>query len=225
MTNSNNFFWIHIKKSAGQSLRQLLQPHYLLTDRKKGSEGFTESNYKFWNDILNNYRTPLGDLQYKRALFAARHLYPDKWSKLFSFAFVREPVSRCLSMYRYFQSEIKDEEEKFSTFLKLIKEPYDLRFATHTNPTWNDVTDDNDELCVSKVYRLDDMMPALQEVYEKCNLSFKKKEIFVNTTKEQKFIKIWLMLLNQKYKKFMKRTLYFIISFTVKFPNDTTNAC
>ena len=190
MSNINKFFWIHIKKSGGQSIRQLLQPYYALTDRSRHPECFVKDNYKYWNDILNNYRIPLGKLQFRRAAFAKQHLYPTDWSKMYTFAFVREPIARCLSMYRYFSNELSSLAEKkgvkfiseaarFDFFLQTIKEtrkskdnkgPCGLHFATHTNTMWNDITDQEGKLCLTKIFRLEDMMPALREVYKECGL-------------------------------------------------------
>jgi hypothetical protein len=200
------FFWIHIKKSGGQSLRELLQPYYALTDRSRRPECFTSTNSECWNDILNNYRIPLGTLQFKRALFAARHLYPDDWPHMLSFAFSREPISRCLSMYRFLLGDLthiastrgisfRSEEERFGFFLQLIREtfqsdtnagPCGLRFSTHVNPMWNDVTDDSGKVCVTEIFRLEDMLPALLSVYRECGLSAENLDHSVNRNQTKK---------------------------------------
>ena len=50
----NNFFWLHIKKSAGISTRKLLQPYYKEVDRVKRPKNFIQSSPAEYNDILNN---------------------------------------------------------------------------------------------------------------------------------------------------------------------------
>jgi hypothetical protein len=97
----NQLFWLHIKKAAGSTTRALLQPHYVEVDRIKRPITFIQAKREEYNDILNNYRVPLGQYQFRRCLFAKRYLYPNQWDDLFSFAFSREPVDRCVSMFYY----------------------------------------------------------------------------------------------------------------------------
>ena len=93
------FFWLHIKKAGGTSIRSMLQPHYREVDRTQRPPCFIQSSPVEYNDILNNYRVVLGDYQFRRALFAKTYLYPDHWDRILSFAFVREPTSRAVSMF------------------------------------------------------------------------------------------------------------------------------
>ena len=95
------FFWLHIKKSAGITTRKLLEPYYVGVDRNKKPKNFLQATPAEYNDILNNYRVVLGEYQFRRSLFAKTYLYPDQWENLFSFAFAREPVDRCVSMFYY----------------------------------------------------------------------------------------------------------------------------
>jgi hypothetical protein len=97
----SNFFWLHIKKSAGITTRKLLSPYYQEVDRILKPPNFIQSPFEHHNDILNNYRVPLGDYQFKRCLFAKQFLYKDNWDNTLSFAFSREPQSRCVSMFNY----------------------------------------------------------------------------------------------------------------------------
>ncbi len=94
-------FWLHIKKSAGQSTRRSLAPYYRQIDRHHNAKNFIQSPIEEWNDILNNYRTPLGDYQFRRSLFAKNYLYKDSFESMLKFAFVREPIDRCISQFFY----------------------------------------------------------------------------------------------------------------------------
>ena len=58
------FFWLHIKKSAGQSVRKALKPYYVEVDRVLKPRNFIQANYNEYNDILNNYRINLGNYQF-----------------------------------------------------------------------------------------------------------------------------------------------------------------
>jgi len=94
-------FWLHVKKSAGTTVRSLLKPYYVEVDKTKKPKNFIQAAPEEYNDILNNYRVVLGEYQFKRCQFAKQYLYPEKWDDMFSFAFSRNPTDRCLSMFHY----------------------------------------------------------------------------------------------------------------------------
>ena len=101
MSIQKQFLWLHIKKSAGTTTRKLLEPYYTTIDRSKKPKIFIQAHKNEYNDILNNDRIPLGDHQFRRALFAKKYLYPNDWANIYSFAFSREPQDRCISMFYY----------------------------------------------------------------------------------------------------------------------------
>jgi len=201
--DSKKIFWLHIKKSAGTSVRQILHPVYSEVERVKNPGSFIQSDPEFYNDILNNYRIPLGDYQFKRCLFAEKYLYPSTWENLFSFAFSREPVSRCVSMFfymywrdpgvgPYFRYLVKhylrtnrlhyNVSSSFDVFLDLIEatrssgsiyRPVDLHFATHTAAVSGDVTDLDGKIMLKKIYRLEDLTQGINQVFERCGIDKK----------------------------------------------------
>ena len=97
----DQFFWLHIKKAAGNTTRKLLSPYYKQVSRAQKPFTFIQAKPEEYNDVLNNYRVVLGDYQFKRTLFAKEFLYPNDWNDIFSFAFVREPIDRFISMFFY----------------------------------------------------------------------------------------------------------------------------
>lgn len=99
--HNKQLFWLHIKKAAGTSTRALLQQHYVEVKRKDKPKNFIQATPEEYNDILNNYRVVLGDYQFRRSLFAKTYLYPNQWNNMYSFAFSREPIDRCISMFHY----------------------------------------------------------------------------------------------------------------------------
>ena len=101
MSKQQQIFWLHIKKSAGQSTRLMLGPYYTVVDRNRCPANFIQSNPRDWNDILNNWRTPLGTYQFKRCLFAREFLWKETYDALFKFAFCRNPLDRCISQFFY----------------------------------------------------------------------------------------------------------------------------
>lgn len=186
-------FWLHVKKSAGGTVRRLLGPHYLQAERLRKPVNFIQSDPAAWNDILNNFRIPLGEYQFRRCLFARRYLYPDSWEARLRFAFARHPVERAVSAFFYLrvprggQNSFVHHARKlrlpvpeedgglFDLFLDLVEEarasdtiyaPVDLHFTTHTAAMWDDVTDEAGKLLLSHVYRVESLHPALCELFE-----------------------------------------------------------
>jgi hypothetical protein len=198
-----HFFWLHVKKSAGITVRDHLQPYYLRLDRTKKPRCFIQSAPEEYNDILNNYRVVLGEYQFKRSLFAKKYLYPDNWDKQFSFAFSREPTERCISMFHYlywqdggvgrtFKNIVKQyvntKKLYFSTayafdvFLDCVKlartsdsiySPIDLHFTTHTATMWDDITDSEGNVLLKKVYRVNDLVAGINQALEACGIDKK----------------------------------------------------
>lgn len=98
---TNGFFWLHIKKSAGQSTRAALGPLYTETNRRRAVGAIRDLPRHEWNDALNNYRMQLGEGQFRRTDYARSVLWPAEWDSMMRIAFARHPVSRCLSMFSY----------------------------------------------------------------------------------------------------------------------------
>ena len=95
-------FYLHVKKSAGTSVKKMLEPLYVpektTTHRPRDLSQLDKCEYNAW---INNYRVNLGSLQFKRCLFAKTILWPGTYEQRFSFTFLRNPYSRAISMFRY----------------------------------------------------------------------------------------------------------------------------
>ncbi|GAB4170265.1 MAG: hypothetical protein Kow00100_10920 [Geothermobacteraceae bacterium] len=211
------FFWLHIKKAGGLSTRKLLSPHYKEVDRVKKPKNFIQSDRDEYNDILNNYRVVLGEYQFKRCLFAKKYLYPNEWDNIYSFAFSREPIDRCISMFFYlfwggagFMSSIKrfidvfyshkravlSTSSAFDLFLDLVCEaresesnysPLGLHFSTHTADVWDDITDFDGNILLSRIYRLDSLVEGINHVFEMCDIQNRidKCDVYINKNKSR----------------------------------------
>ena len=207
-TMAKNFFWLHIKKSGGTSIRTILQPHYTLVDRSKKPVNFIQSKPCQYNDILNNYRVVLGEYQFKRTLFAKKFLFKEEWAQMESFAFSREPTDRVLSMYfdlfrgKFFFLKHSRKNPKllfsnsyrFDFFLDCALEardsssiytPLSLSFTTHTAPMFEDVTDDNGVILLKRIYRLENLERGVSEVFESCGITKRPKQIEVRKNKNK----------------------------------------
>jgi hypothetical protein len=196
----SEFFWLHIKKSAGLTTRFFLKPYYVEVNRAKQPPSFIQADHKEYNDILNNYRTLLGDYQFKRCQFAKQYLYPENWDNLYSFAFSREPIDRCLSMFyalywpqgglaNFLKNRgrlvLHTKKLQFNTryafdvFLNLIDEsqqsdsiyePLGIRFSTHTAPMAKDITDEKGNILLKEIFRLEYLTEGINKVFEICGL-------------------------------------------------------
>lgn len=202
-----NFFWLHVKKSGGTSIRTILQPHYTLVDRAKKPVNFIQSKPSQYNDILNNYRVVLGEYQFKRTLFAKKFLFREEWPQIESFAFSREPTDRVLSMYfdlfkgKFFlKHSIKSRKflfsnsYKFDFFLDCVLEaresssiytPIGLSFTTHTAPMFEDVTDNNGVILLKRIYRLENLQRGVNEVFKSCGITKRQENIEVRKNKSK----------------------------------------
>lgn len=196
----DRIFWLHIKKSGGITTRSLLKPYYVEVDRSKRPGGFLQANPEEYNDILNNYRILLGKYQGRRCLFAKTYLYPERWENLFSFAFSRDPIDRCISMFYslYWQDKgiinrinttvkrsVKSGKFHYSTkyafdlFLDYIQKshsgnstyyPLGVKFSTHTASMWEDITDLEGNILLKKVFRLDNLADGINQAFEECGI-------------------------------------------------------
>ena len=188
----SKIFWLHIKKSAGQTVRQVLSPEYLCVDRSHMPITFIQADMSEYNDILNNFRIPLGEYQLKRALFAKKFLYSDRqWNQMHKFAFVRNPEERAVSAFKYLYLNacrknrlyffLKDAQKngkvfsvssRFDHFLDRVEEalqaesnyePYGLHFKTHVAPMFGDVSD-GETVILDEIVRFDQLKVYLERV-------------------------------------------------------------
>ena len=200
----NDFFWLHIKKSAGTTVKNVLSPDYVIVDHKNFPKNFIQAKREEYNDILNNYRVVLGRYQFKRALFAKKFLYKDDWSNIYSFAFSREPIERCVSMFHYlywgnpgffhdiermFRMSIRYKKffsirYAFDAFLEDVElahntdsiyRPKNLHFTTHVAKMWDDITDEDGKVILKKIYRLENIEKSINEVFETVGINKKIK--------------------------------------------------
>lgn len=191
-----NYFFLKITKAGGTTLiDSLLTPYLKVQYRNAKPKPFILSKKEEYNDVLNNFRIPLGEYQNRRSLFAKQILYKDEWEDIFSFAISREPISRCVSMFNYLYynkssyinnliSVLKDnyyyskkinftKSYSFDVFLDLIEQshnsdsyykPRGLHFSTHVAKMYDDVTDNNGKIILSKIYRLENISTIVDDL-------------------------------------------------------------
>jgi hypothetical protein len=174
---TQQFFWLHIKKGGGQSFRKTFSPPYVLTDRRN-PKPFCALPREEWNDALNNFRLPLGEYDYKRTLFAKKFLYPEQeFAALYKFVIVRNPYDRAVSCWNYLARPKhrntwfrRWEQKKFLEFLEGLPELWETKrnrwWATHSAPIWGDITDENGNLLMDEIYKLEELSVNLPRLCE-----------------------------------------------------------
>jgi len=187
MSAENSFFWLHIKKCGGESFRKTFTPPYVQTERIKNPKPFIATPKSEWNDLLNTFKIPLGEYDFKRMLFAKKFLYSgDVFNRMFKFVIVRNPYDRAVSAWKYLMREeqyhpkyIRMKNSMYE-FLSALPEIWDLRYdrhiATHTAPIWPDITDEQGNLLVDAIFKLENIDEEIKILSEKLGVDVEKFE-------------------------------------------------
>ena len=162
------FFWLHVKKAGGTSFRATFTPPYVQSDRRVPVRSFDAAPKAEWNDMVNNFRIPLGEYDFRRMLFARDHLYgAEEFGRMFRFVIVRNPYDRALSCWRYLTGG-DGGGVGFERFLESLPEAWATKtnrhLATHTAPVWPDITDDEGTLLVDVIYKLEEIESAMPDL-------------------------------------------------------------
>ena len=161
----NKFFYLHIKKAAGTSIKNALQPEYVKSPADLCT--FIGSPREEYNDILNTWRVPLGEYDYKRALFSKKFLYDkNEFEEMVKFTVIRNPYSRAVSCWKYLYGAAKRPQNlpkrlSFSLFLKSLENNWRTKknrhVATHTAPFWDDITDFNGKILIDQIIKIEEL--------------------------------------------------------------------
>lgn len=98
ISDHRRFIFIHIHKTAGDSITEALKPSL------GRSDFIVRTDLQAW---LRRYRVGSNDAEFgglkkhTPALTVKEQLSEDKWENYFKFAFVRNPIGRVLSLYHY----------------------------------------------------------------------------------------------------------------------------
>lgn len=178
------FFWLHLKKCAGNSFRKSFTPPYVQTDRVKNPKPFIAVPKEEWNDVLNNFRVPLGEYDNKRMLFAKKFLYSeDEFNNMYKFTIVRNPYDRIVSVWKYvfrkrqWQPKRILMKHSFSYFISqlptIMQKKYDRFLVTHAAPIWPDITDENGVLLMDEILKLENLGKDIEVLNQKIGTNIK----------------------------------------------------
>jgi len=176
------FFWLHIKKVAGTSIRKALDDVYVQTFQPTA---FIALPKEQWNDNLNNFRIPLGEYDFRRMLFAKRFLYSqDEFDEMFKFVFVRNPYARAVSAWKYlissntrwkYLNKIIPQKKCFELFLKQLpyhwREKRNRHIFTHTAPMYSDIIDKEGKLLVNHIGKLENIQKDFDDIYTQIGIN------------------------------------------------------
>jgi hypothetical protein len=181
------FLWLHIKKAAGQSVREALSDVYVQTDRSLATP-FVALPKKEWNDNLNNYRVPLGRYDYRRLLFAKRFLFSEQFDQMFKFCVVRNPYSRALSSFLYdLRHGGVGNKRRRIRLVRLFPRPMFRSYlealptawvntsprhrALHSAPVIPDITDENGKFLTDFVAKLESIEADIGQICDALGIS------------------------------------------------------
>lgn len=111
ISHSRKFIFVHVRKTAGESITEALTPYLASTDLTIGTTFRGKVAAR-----IHPKRTPFN--KHTQARFLRSHLPQDVWTPYFKFAFVRNPVDRTQSFYRYLGNLLKKRGDK--TFRSMI---------------------------------------------------------------------------------------------------------
>ena len=57
-----------------------------------------------------------------------------------------------------------------------IYQPLGDQFSTHTNPMWRDITDDEGNVLLKQVYRLENLVEGVNQVFEICGIDERREK-------------------------------------------------
>ncbi len=164
ISDSHQFVFVHIRKAAGTSLRQVLEKVSL-----------PKRNH-LWYKLLSRNGWPVDYHKYafrKHAelLEAERSMPAEKFARYFKFAIVRNPWDRLVSEYEYIKTQ-----PTHSRFAKLSSIPFDefivFQSKRHAAHQVNALKLKNGQLGFDFIGKLERLDQSLSVIAEKIGLSF-----------------------------------------------------
>jgi hypothetical protein len=150
------FCFVHIPKTGGTSIAAAYEPHMLFNDVMLGGTLFGEH-------VQATYRRRFNLHKHSGARAIAAATGPSRFDDVFSFAILRDPADRMVSLYRWLRGLTKGEHP-------LLEPARALAFAPFVEIARDKVTSQaahvkiDGKVAVSRLYRFDDLDAAWAEV-------------------------------------------------------------
>ena len=149
ISESKNFVFIHVQKTAGTSLTQWLAPHCLQPGQSRLNRIASDLRLVDWRRHHFRIHDPL-----RRVQSVLPH---DVYAQMFKFAFVRNPWSRLVSWYEYILRTDSHHRRDRITGLGGFDAFVDLYTGNPRRSQWSMLVDADGKLGVDFVGRLDNL--------------------------------------------------------------------
>lgn len=199
LDQENNFMFVHIPKTAGQSIRDELITLFQLQARS------SEKLLIGKNDGLLDAPPHLDHCSYMEILKLSG-MSQVSTSKLFKFSFVRNPVDRAISIYKFWGSR----HETFDSFVKkkLFGELWDEHYY-FVRPQTNFIIDNNNELAMDFIGKVENISSDWQQVLKFLGVDSDAQFRHSNSSEKINFkipkskigLKYWLISVQKKLRR------------------------
>jgi hypothetical protein len=150
------FCFVHIPKTGGTSIAAAYEPHMLFNDVMLGGTLLGEA-------LQGSYRRRFNLHKHSGARAIAEAAGRDRFDDVFSFAILRDPADRMMSLYRWLRGLTKGEHPLLEPARALGFQPFAEIARRNLTSQAAHVKIDG-RLAVTRLYRFDDLDAAWAEV-------------------------------------------------------------
>lgn len=179
ISSQNNFLFIHIPKTGGISLKNVLEAYGENLNNVNGLGTYLVKNYP-------DYYFDKGSFAHAPAHHIKAFLGDSNWDKLFKFAVIRNPWERMVSAYSYMHQTPNNKRHKiiqymsFSDFIRIFCEklPYGVSHL---------FTDETNSVILDNIYRLEDLPVHISQILTLCGIDETIPIPHLNKSKNQDY--------------------------------------
>ena len=185
ISNSKEFIFIHIYKTAGTSVSKLFVPYCRLIDRLAYDFKITSSLIGRFSVLMkwqdNGFKEFTGFSKHSKAIEVKNKL-GDRYENYFKFIFVRNPFDLLVSMFHYIQQSpnhkdyIKVSNQNFKEFVKdYISQKPNLQIDFMTDPNTG-------EIIVDFVGRFENLNEDIEKLKDVLDIKNNLKLVHANSS-------------------------------------------
>ena len=170
ISRKHNFLFVHIQKTAGSSLSRALRPH--ADDNPADRLSKIRSYLKLTSKNGPTYFPIHSDWEYAR-----KRIGSEQYENMFKFSFVRNPWDRLVSNYHYILNRPSHGRHNKIKRLKNFAEYIDFEIKRNKFSQSKLITDQNGELKVDFVGKLENLSEDFQYVCDKIGIKYELPHI------------------------------------------------